>query len=44
MLKKTWLLIVAFVLLGYAFLSSPPFQTIAEGVEVKKLAEEREAV
>jgi len=33
-MKKTWLLIAVFALLGYAFVSSPPFQTIAAGVAV----------
>ncbi len=32
--KKIWLLVVVFVLLGYAFVSSPPFQTIAAGVAI----------
>ena len=32
--NKTWLLIVVFALLGYAFVSSPPFQTIAAGVAI----------
>ena len=34
MMKKTWLLIAVFALLGYAFVSSPPFQTIAAGVAI----------
>ena len=33
-LNKTWLLIAIFALLGYAFVSSPPFQTIAAGVAI----------
>lgn len=33
-MNKTWLLIAVFALLGYAFVSSPPFQTIAAGVAI----------
>jgi phosphate:Na+ symporter len=33
-MKKTWLLFAVFALLGYAFFSSPPFQTIAAGVAI----------
>ncbi len=32
--KKIWLLVIVFALLGYAFVSSPPFQTIAAGVAI----------
>ena len=34
MKKKTWLLIAVFALLGYALISSQPFQTIATGVAI----------